>query len=404
MFILNKIIGCLLLISGTSIGAGMLGLPVSTLGINFYIIVFVFLIIWIIILISSLSMLEISLWIKDDINIISISKLIFGKNFTLFLSLVYILFFYSLISAYIVGGTSMLIDLIHLKNSNFIYNYISIFFLISLFSIILIFGIKFSDYINRFFFILLILLYIFLLLSIKNISYLNIDNLKIFQSRLILITFPIIVTSFGYSLLIPSLKKYLFSNYKILIISIIIGSLIPFIVYLIWEYFFYMFLINTENKFFLQTLFGYGNPSEKIILIFGNNNKLILLLISLFSIFALFSSLLGVSLGLNDFFFDIFKIDKLILLNKLLINILVFFIPSLLSLIYPYGFMFFLSYAGIFASFLLILFPIYTLWYGRYIFFIKYKFILFKTEIFFYIIIFFGFFIIFTDLFYKISI
>ncbi|MCC6972160.1 MAG: hypothetical protein IT434_18255, partial [Phycisphaerales bacterium] len=61
----------------------------------------------------------------------------------------------------------------------------------------------------------------------------------------------------------------------------------------------------------------------------------------------------------------------------------------------------FLSYAGAIASILLVVFPVYTLWYGRYIKKISYKYILLNNKIILSFLLFFGFLVFFIDLFFT---
>lgn len=164
---LNKLFGGIFLIAGTSIGAGMLGIPIKILGINFNISIITFLYSWFIILLSSLAMLEISFWFKKDSNIISISKTLFGKKITIIISIIYILFFYALIIAYISGSYSMLIETTNLKN-----NILSKIFFITPFLIINFYGINVIDKINKLFFLSINIIYNF------NISYLFYNKFK----------------------------------------------------------------------------------------------------------------------------------------------------------------------------------------------------------------------------------
>jgi len=164
---LNKLFGGIFLIAGTSIGAGMLGIPIKILGINFNISIITFLYSWFIILLSSLAMLEISFWFKKDSNIISISKILFGKKITIIISIIYILFFYALIIAYISGSYSMLIETTNFKNNIF-----SKIFFITPFLIINFYGINVIDKINKLFFLSSNILYNF------NISYFFYNKFK----------------------------------------------------------------------------------------------------------------------------------------------------------------------------------------------------------------------------------
>ncbi len=399
--ILNRFIGSILLISGTSIGAGMLGLPIKILGINFYFNLIILFLLWLIMFFSALAMLEISLWVEGNSNLISIAKYILGINFSYFLAFVYILFLYSLISAYISGGSSILLDFFISNNNSSVYVFFFEFIFILPFIITIFFGIKFVDYINRIFFLGLIISYIILCFKFLSLPNVSVSNLNFFDKKMMLFALPIMITSFGYSLLIPSLKLYLYNNIKIMYIVFICGSLIPFIIYIIWEYLIYGFFINVGNKLFIQTLFSEGNPTEKLVVLISNNNAYFFYFIIIFSFFAISSSFIGVSLSMYDFFFDLFCLIKTKLFHKLIVLFLIFCFPLGFVFFFPYGFMFALSYAGVFASILLILFPVYILWYGRYIKKLKYKYILFDNKLFLYFIFFIGLLIIFCDIFEK---
>lgn len=388
---LNKIIGLILLVSGTSIGAGMLALPIKLIGINIKISIIIFFITWLIMLISSLSMIEISLWFKKETNIITISKNIFGKNLSLILSLIYILFFYTLITAYISGIESMT------KNEIIKNKIIHQIILILPFCIANYYGIKIIDQISKIFFIILIISYILITKQIiKNIDIeINLDFLHI---SMIIFSLPIIATSFGYSLLIPSIKHYIYNNKKYLIISILIGSIIPLMIYTIWEYSLNNFIVNIENKIIIQTFFNsYNNPTEKIIIIISNKNKFIAQLFFIFSFTAIITSLIGVSLNLYDVIFDITK-KKKTSQNKIKIIIIIFVIPLIINMLLPYIFMIAISYAALIGSILLIIFPTFTLWYVRYIKKIKYKYLITKNQIILFLILFFGILIILIEI------
>jgi tyrosine-specific transport protein len=84
-----------------------------------------------------------------------------------------------------------------------------------------------------------------------------------------------------------------------------------------------------------------------------------------FSIFALVTSLLGTSLSLFDFLADGLHVKKN-LKGKLMLVVIAFLPPLLLSLFYPNGFVMILSLAGIFASILLGILPAMMVWGERF--------------------------------------
>lgn len=387
---LNRIIGSIFLIAGTSIGAGMLGLPIKLLGINIKISISIFLIIWLIILISSIAMLEISLWIKNDSNIITIAQIIYNKNISIFLSFIYLFFFFSLIIAYISSGLNIINNITNYNNLN------KILFILP-FCIINFYGIKIIDIFSKIFFLLLIISYLLLISQIPTLNKTSIKIIDFANYKMIFLSLPIIITSFGYNLLIPSIKLYLCNNKKLLLLSIIIGSLIPLIIYIFWEYLIYIFLTKIDNKILVQFFLNTNDPNEKLTLIIKDYNKYTFISLLLFSFSAIITSLIGVSLNIYDLIFDTIKINKKKNL-KILVLISIFIIPLILNFFFSYIFMLALSYAGIFATILLIIFPIYTLWYTRYIKKIKYNYLIINNQFLLFFILFFGIFIIIIDI------
>ncbi|MCB1712514.1 MAG: hypothetical protein KDH96_08585 [Candidatus Riesia sp.] len=390
---LNKILGSIFLISGTSIGAGMLAIPIKLSGISFGASTLIFFVSWILMLISSFAMLEISLWTNTNGNIQSIGSLFFNKNFSIIISTIYILFFYSLIIAYISGSYSILSSSLNHK-TKIIYK---ILFILP-FCLINFYGLKIIDNINKLFVLSMLLSYIVLSYYVLNDYDYNKLNKKLhfMNNNLILLALPIMITSFGYNLLIPSLKKYLLNNTKYLITVIIIGSLIPLLIYTIWDYTMSFFLVNLDNKNFIQSFIYLENKTISTSAIIPHN-KYITQSIFIFSLTALISSLIGVSLNLYDFIFDLIKITKTTI-NKCIVLSSVFLLPLVFNIYFSYIFITALTYAAIFASILLIILPIFILWYGRHIKKLEYKYILSNNEYLLFFILFFGIFIILIDL------
>ncbi|HFL8824239.1 MAG TPA: aromatic amino acid transport family protein [Candidatus Azoamicus sp. OHIO1] len=374
--ILDRFIGGVFLVIGTSVGAGMIGLPFKTAGINFYLVIIIFFLVWIVMFITAIAMLEVSLWIGKNVNLITICNKVFGKKFSYFVCFTYLLFLYSLMVAYISGGSNMLFDIINFKREKEYGNvFISFLFTIP-FVVIVFFGIKIGDYVNRIFVFFLILFYLLLIFKLfDNNCFFNF-KISYIDFKLSIFSLPIIVTSFGYHLLIPSLSFYLFKNIKALVIVIFIGSFIPFCVYVVWEYVVLVKLSNIGRDFFFTILNGnYSSVNEFSILI-GNNDFYFLLSLSLFSFFALSSSLIGVSIGMFDFFVDLFGLVHVSIRYRMLFLCLIFALPLILNIYVQHCFIFALSYAGIFASILLIIVPTSLLWYGRYVRKFNFKYIL----------------------------
>ncbi|MGE3921111.1 MAG: aromatic amino acid transport family protein, partial [Gammaproteobacteria bacterium] len=97
----SKLIGGILLIVGTSIGAGMLALPVATAPGGFLGAAILLLACWLLMTFSALVILEVNLWLPPDSNIVSMAQKTAGRFAEVLAWVVYLLLLYSLISAYI---------------------------------------------------------------------------------------------------------------------------------------------------------------------------------------------------------------------------------------------------------------------------------------------------------------
>lgn len=359
----SKSIGGAFLIAGTCIGAGMLGLPVQTAAAGFYPTLFGFIITWAILLISALALLEVALLFPGEVNYITLAQKTLGPLGKYIAWVVNVLFLYSVLAAYAVGGTTMLAFSFKIDLSSFISLSLATIVFVLPFAFMVYRGAKTVDYVNRF--LILGLVLGFFLMSVLYTRATKIQMLEVGNPKYLLFTFPLLVTSFGYHGLLPTLKSYLKENIKQLRIAVIIGSIIPFIFYLAWEY----LVLNTVPVFgesgLVSMINGGGNPGELLLASFKNNSSAVALGVGLFSIFALTSSFVGVALGLSDFFADGLKIKKT-RTGKLNLLLITFLPPVLFVLIYPKGFLYALGYAGIFASILLILLPVLMAWSARY--------------------------------------
>jgi len=184
--------------------------------------------------------------------------------------------------------------------------------------------------------------------------------------------FPVIITSFGFGVIIPTLTNFLKKDEFKLSISILFGSIIPLIVYILWVFTILgIFPINGENSLVNLNLektnfdITFMYYIDRIV-----SSKIIFNCIILFSIISILTSVIGVTLSLNDFLLDGFCLKKSNILILILINV-----PSIFfSIYYTECFINILKFSGTLVALLLGLLPITTLWYGRYILNINGKF------------------------------
>ncbi len=121
----------ILLIVGTSVGAGMLGLPVETAASGFFPAACLFFLCWGVMILSGCVFAEVLVKYKSGSNFITLTQEILGTKMTKVVFIFYVMLFFSLITAY-TKGIGLLIGEQFLLNSNFT----SIFFIISMLPLI----------------------------------------------------------------------------------------------------------------------------------------------------------------------------------------------------------------------------------------------------------------------------
>ena len=349
----GTILGGALLVTGTCIGAGMIGLPVKTAAIGFYPTVFLFMAIWLLMASSAFLMLEASFALKGETNLISMAKSAMGFPGAAVAWVTYVLFLYTLMAAYTSGGTGLLVEIIPYLTEFLNYRDIMILFVL-IFSSIIFSGTRWVDYMNRVLMLGLVVSYGLLVLLAGKSHRLPIETTA--YPQYIWAAIPLIVTSFGFHLLIPSLKSYMHENVHRLRWAIGLGSLVPLIVYLLWQFVIVTTLPTWGSGSLVAILNGAGNPAELLIDRLSTFDPDIARMVTFFSFFALVSSFVGVGLGLFDFFSDGLKIKKNNI-GKLRLLFLTFFPPAIFAWLVPDGFLLALGYASIFAAILLIIYP-----------------------------------------------
>lgn len=354
MMIQNPVVGGVLLIAGTTLGAGMLGFPTLTAYGGFFPSVVLFLLIWLLMLTTSFFFLDANLSINGPSNMITMAEKHLGIWGKLLSWIVYLLLLYSLTAAYIAGCTPLIVELIHSITGYTLPSWVAPFSLPLLFGWFIYSGTRGVDLINRFLMLGLVISYV--LLTIFVPSQVSIENLSHIDFPAIIYAIPIVITAFGYHIIIPSLTTYLNRDRKKLRKTILIGSTIPILVYLLWQ----ILVIGAVPLNLLSETYVNG-LSATHALAQVLKNPVISLAAKLFSFFAIITSFVGVTLSLADFLTDGFKIKKGPA-GRFWAILLTFIPPLFFVFTYKRGFYIALQYAGAFVAILLVFLPAAMVW------------------------------------------
>ena len=360
-----KLLGSVLLVVGTSIGAGMLGLPIATAQLGFVGSLILLFACWAIMTVGALLLLEVNLWLPQNNNLITMAGKTIGPLGQVIAWISYLMLLYSLLCAYIAGGSDLLDNVLRSYGIMLSHTASSIMFTI-IFGSIVYFGIRSVDYVNRglmlfkfgAFFLLVLLLTTHV--SLPNYASGNLHQLV--SSAAIMVT----VTSFGFATIVPSLRIYLGPDVNKLRKAILIGSLIPLACYILWDAII-MGVIPMTGKESLVAIMQSKNSTSDLVntLTTLASNQSAVFFIKLFTSICVLTSFLGVSLCLVDFFADGFQLAKRGMSN-LGIHALTFIPPLVVVLFFPNVFIRALEYAGINCVVLLVLLPAWMAWKGRY--------------------------------------
>ncbi len=354
----GSLLGGTLLIAGTTIGGGMLALPVLTSLGGYLPSLVIYLLCWLFMAGTGLLFLEISLWMHKDANIISMAETTLGKYGKAFAWMLYIFLFYCLIVAYIAGCGKYILDVFEMES----YTALGPILFVAVFGTVVVLGTHFVSSVNVFFVILMALLY-FSIIYI-GIPYINFELLESRNWSLSLLSLPVSFTAFAYQGTVPTLVTYLDRDVKKIRMSILLGSFIPFVAYVVWQTVI-MGIIPANGPNGLIETMGVGETAVQPLRYFIDNPWL-LSTGSLFAFFALLTSFFGVALGLIDFLADGLKIKKTGS-GKLILSFLVFVPPLLITIWKKNLFLDALDLAGGYGCALLLgLLPIMMAWKSRY--------------------------------------
>ena len=340
----QRTLGATFLIAGTTIGAGMLALPMTSANFGFKHSIILLIGMWFYMLISAGIMVEISHGKGQSIAAIAENRLGIWASRTAATSM--LVLFWSLLWCYISGGSSIL----HQETGGTLPVSILVIAFAAFFGMFVIVCTRATDYANRFLFLTKIV--IFAIIIVGLFPFMRCENLTTITGNTQLSLYhviPVFFTAYGFHGSVPSLITYLDGDKKNIYISLTLGSLIPLLVYIVWQTITLGIVGNNLN--------GTEDPGLFIShLTTKTRHPYLSFLTNAFAFLAIATSFLGVALGLFDYVSEWFK-KRNDGKTRLKVAALTFGLPLVLALIYPNGFITALGCAAVALSFLAVVLP-----------------------------------------------
>lgn len=359
----HKLLGSALMIAGTTIGAGMLAMPLTSAGIGFTMTVILLVGLWLLLTYTGLLFMEVYQTAKvRNVGVATLAEQYFGVTGRLFATFSLLILLYALLAAYITGGGSLLSGLLPFSNDEQFNLTLGILCFTLILGAVVAVGIRSVDGLTRVLFIGKIIAFVAVLLmmlpkaKLVNLTAIPLDNL------LVISAVPIFFTSFGFHVIMGTINDYLEADVRKIRLAIIIGTLIPLSAYLLWQLATHGVLSQYEFVEVLKqdpTLNGLVNATAQIT---GSN--MLGELVRLFSSLALITSFLGVAMGIFEGVGDLFQRLNFST-NRLFLTVCTFVPPLGFALFYPNGFIAALGYAGLLFAFYGLILPIGLAWKAR---------------------------------------
>ncbi|KTD16857.1 amino acid permease [Legionella jordanis] len=358
----SRFIGGILLIVGTSIGGGMLALPVANSLTGFWQSSFFLLLCWAAMTLGALFILEANLYLPPGKHMVSMAAATLGNPGLITAWLSYIFLLYTLLSAYISGGADVFGSLFSRMGIS-LYPWQSSLLFTLLFGLVVYGGIRQVDLLNRG--LMFGKLAVYLLLVILISPHIKLEHFQSGDYRYIAGTIMILITSFGFAIIVPNLRDYFNDDIKTLKKVVMIGSLIPLLCYIAWDAVI-MGTLSVQGDKGLAALMQDEHTTSSLALNLSAvvKNTLISSLFNFFTSICMLTAFLGVSLCLISFLADGLKMEQKGR-QGLGLFLLTFLPPLLIVVYYPGAYIHALNYAGIFCVILLLLLPALMTVFGR---------------------------------------
>lgn len=352
---INRQIGSVFMIMGTEIGAGVLALPIIISHVGIFWGSIILFMAWAVMLYTALLVCEANSTLDDGISFASMAYKFMGTKGKWFLTVIFWATLYTIIMAYISAAGSTFNSMLKMSPA------ITSTIFVIVFGSCVIIGTKAVDYVNRGLLSLKLLGFIIamvLLCYSLHGEYLLLSGV----SQAILASIPAIVTTFILHNIIPTVRRYLRNNLLQLRKVVIIGSIIPLVLYIFWVVAI-IGNIPAAGDHGFTSLHSMGNEANvgDLMNLLATNVKypLIMSAIHFVATISVTTSFLGTAISLYHFIQDVLGSHQKPLLQRISIpSILTFVVPLAIVLLYPNIFILALGFAGVGASILFILIPV----------------------------------------------
>lgn len=350
------------LVGGTCIGGGMLALPVTTGLSGFLPSIFVMVACWLAMTATGLLLMEISLWMYEGVHLSTMVKRILGRPGEVLCWALYLFVCYASLVGYAAGGGGQLAiaanDYFDMELSK---EAAAALFTV-VFTAVIYLGSQVVGRVNAILFAAMVGAYF--ILVVMGLPEVKSERLFTRHWSSAWMAIPLMLTSFSFQTLVPSLTPFLKSHVKALRIAIVGGTTLAFFIYGIWQCLM-LGIVPLEGSNGLAQAFIEGAPATQFLREHVSA-RYVSLVAEYFAFFAIVTSYLGMALGLFDFLADGFNVKKR-RFGAFLLSIAIIIPTVVLATYFERAFLEAFTISGGFGDTILNgILPVTMVWMGRY--------------------------------------
>ncbi|AMO58173.1 hypothetical protein GZ77_20790 [Endozoicomonas montiporae] len=355
----SQTLGSALLIAGTSIGAGMLALPIISALTGLWAAMTLMFLTWLLAAYGGLLIAEACRACPEAENLHGVVGLLLGRNGQAVAVVAMLFLYYALCAAYIAGGASQLNSILMMAGLKVPY-WLSVVVVTCLVGFVVLVGTALVDICNRVMFVSMLLLMLVILVSLFPHGQLENLAIKSGPAPMLLAALPVLYTSFGYHVVVPTVVRYVEGCPAKFSKALLIGSVLPFILYALWS-------VSTVGALSHTTILEVASQPDSVNSLMTTVGQVssvgyFSLMISVFAAFALATSFLGVALGLFDYLSELSHNSRSGFAGRERTILLTLLIPMLVAIYYPDGFILALGYAAVALIVLAVFLPVLMVW------------------------------------------
>ncbi len=349
--------GGVFVIAGVNIGVGMLALPVVTAQGGLIPATMLYALCALFMVALARLILEACTWVPKGSHLVTITKTFLGRPGSILCWVIYLFLFYCLLIAHLAAGG----DAVYEFSGHFLPHWLSTLVYLLIFAPVVYLGTRSVERLNMY--LMAAIVVTFVPFALSAFSHLKASLLYEHHWKQAGIAIPAILAAFGFQNLVPTLYTYMDGDHKTLRKAIWLGTLIPLLLYMLWEIF-TVGIIPKEDLIKAQKIGQSAiEPLQGVL-----HSDFVTGFAQAFATIAMSTSFIGMSIAFIDFWADGLQFKKQGMQHVVLM-FLVFFIPLIAVFINPEIFIIALNFSGGIGEILLYgVLPVLFLWSGRYVF------------------------------------